>query len=303
MPNLVFVVYSRGIDENIMSTLNILRNPIFGLDLNKGVFVVRGFNQESIRDLERMEIQPLVADPEGGAVLRSKRGEEIHFIPSRENAEGPCIGWDTGLSFAFDRFWDGKKTDYVMHLPVDLFYREEDDARDNLHRMKEQVLSGNFDLIIGDYVSGSSKEGIERYIREALFEFLPEFMHYENVDSKIRTRSEFFCIRLDGYEAFRKKRGVLSFELTIQLLIHLVKTHGKLGRVSLGTYHGFGDYPIQKVLHQMHRGSFAIRNEVLQWSDSEWLTANKDLWMEKEMISMRSEIESIRSVLREEKRR
>ena len=62
MPNLVFVVYSRGIDENIISTLNILRNPIFGLDLNKGVFVVRGFNQESIRDLERMEVQPLVRE-------------------------------------------------------------------------------------------------------------------------------------------------------------------------------------------------------------------------------------------------
>ena len=300
MVNLVFVVYSRGIDKNIISTLNLLRDPIFGLELNKGVFVVRGFSQKSIRDLERMEIRPLVADSEGGVILRSKRGEEIHFIPSRENAEGPCIGWDLGLAFAFDKFWDGMKTDYVMHLPVDLFHSEEDDAKDSLHKMKENVLSGEYDLVIGDYVSGSSKDGIERYIREALFDFLPEFIDYENVDSKIRARSEFFCIRRDEYEAFRKKRDVLPFELTIQLLIHLVKTNGKLGRVSLGTYQGFGDYPIQKVLHQMLRGSFAIRNEILQWSDDEWLKANTDLWTEKVTTSMRREIESIRSVLKEE---
>lgn len=300
MVNLVFVVYSRGIDESIVDTLNILRDPIFGLELNKGVFVVRGFNQESIRDLERMEIHPLTADVGGGVIYSSKRGEEIHFIPSRENAEGPCIGWDTGLAFAFNRFRDTKKTDYVIHLPVDLFHRKEDDAKNNLRGLKEMSLSGEFDLVIGDYVSGKSKDGIEAYVRNALFDFLPEFRDYDNVDSKLRARSEFFCIRRDEYESFREKRGALPFELTIQLLVHLVKTHGKLGRVSIGKYQGFGAYPLQKVMHQIHRGSFAIKNEVLQWSNDEWLKANAETWMEKEARSMRKELEAISSVIKEE---
>ncbi len=293
MMNLVFVVYSRGIDENIINTLNILRDPIFHLELSKGVFVVRGFNQESIRELERMEIRPLLNDGEGGVILKNKEGEEIHFIPSNENAEGPCIGWDRGLAFAFDRFWNEKKADYAMHLPVDLLYRKEDDAMSNLHKIKEKSQSGEYDLILGDYLSGSAKEGIEKYIRKVLFLFLPEFSDYPNVDSKLRPRSEFFSIRRDEYEAFRRKRGVLPFELTIQLLIHLFMTHRKLAKVSLGKYQGFGDYPIQKVLHQIARGSFAIKNEVLQWSDDRRLITNIGEWTEKEANLMKSELDAI----------
>ncbi len=218
---IISVIYARETDL-VKQSLDLLTDPKYKMGIDQGVFVIRAAQSPWPTQTK----SPLEANP------------RFLVIPALENAEGPCIGWDIGLSFAFANL----QADYALNLPIDALYLGGDTVKEHLHELVEKADEEDFDLIIGEYDSHPVKDLIEGHVREQLEKLALKNTVNQQVKEQIRLikrpRSEFFCVKRDFYAKFRKERSVLPFELTVQMLVYMSRRGGRLSSIHMGHYEG-----------------------------------------------------------------